>query len=273
MSKIDLSDATFIVPIRIESDDRLRNIVTTLCYLISNFNTNVIVKEVDNQSVFEEYVLPQIKEFCVDISCLTHIFEKSEDFSFHRQKVLNEMIMMSKTKVIVNYDCDVLFLPQVYQMAYESILKGESEVVYPYGDGDNWQKQVFADDELVSDFLNKNFDFRVLESKSKTREAKYGFCQFFNRDVYIEGGMENENFIAYAPEDVERYHRFTFLGYKVNRIDAHVYHLEHKRTPNSWFNNPHMNSNNDEWMKITKMDKEELKEYIINQDYYKKYVN
>ena len=33
----------------------------------------------------------------------------------------------------------------------------------------------------------------------------------------IEGGMENENFRAYAPEDKERYFRFTTLGYKVGR--------------------------------------------------------
>ena len=32
-----------------------------------------------------------------------------------------------------------------------------------------------------------------------------------------EGGMENENFKAYAPEDKERFYRFTTLGYSVGR--------------------------------------------------------
>jgi hypothetical protein len=43
---VDLSKATFIIPLRIESADRMRNIITLLCFLLGNFDTNVIVKEV-----------------------------------------------------------------------------------------------------------------------------------------------------------------------------------------------------------------------------------
>ena len=50
--------------------------------------------------------------------------------------------------------------------------------------------------------------------KSTKYDAKYGFCQFFNREVYIEGGLENENFVIFF-EDVERFYRFTTLGYSV----------------------------------------------------------
>jgi hypothetical protein len=267
--KIDLKDATFIVPIRIESDDRLRNVITTLCFLMSNFDTNIIVHEVDKESIFEKDALPQIKEYLEnDISSLTHIFEQSDSPSFHRQRVLNDMLMLANTLVVVNYDCDILLPIESYVSAYNLLLSKESDVVYPYGYGD-YQKQIFADDELVSDFLNHDFDFKVLEEKSKIYMSQYGFVQFFNRQVYIDGGMENENFVAYAPEDVERFYRFTTLGYNVSRVDSLVYHLEHKRTENSWFNNPYMQINNDEWEKIQKMNSEELKNYILNQNYYK----
>jgi hypothetical protein len=83
--------------------------------------------------------------------------------------------------------------------------------------------------------------------------------------------MENENFVAYAPEDKERFYRFTTLGYNVGRINDYVYHLEHKRGPNSWFSNPHMNQNNDEWEKVQSMSVEELKNYYLQQSYLKKY--
>lgn len=271
--KTNLKDATFIIPVKIESDDRLRNVITTLCFLISNFDTNIIVHEVDRESIFEKNALPQIREYLEnDISSLTHIFEQSDSSSFHRQRVLNDMLMMTTTEVVVNYDCDILLPIESYVTAYNCILDKQSDVVYPYGDGD-YQKQIFADDELVSDFLNNNFDFKILETKSKTFMSKYGFVQFFNRQVYIDGGMENENFVAYAPEDVERFYRFSVMGYNVSRIDSIVYHLEHKRTENSWFNNPHMQSNNDEWGKIQKMESEELKNYILNQKYYLNRIN
>ena len=42
--KTDLSQATFIIPIRIESTDRLRNVVTTTAFLMENFDTNIIIK-------------------------------------------------------------------------------------------------------------------------------------------------------------------------------------------------------------------------------------
>ena len=61
--KNNLKDTTFIVPLRIESSDRMRNVITTLCYLLENFDTNIIVKEGDEQSTFLEDVLPQLKEF------------------------------------------------------------------------------------------------------------------------------------------------------------------------------------------------------------------
>ena len=60
--KKDLKDCTFIIPIRIESTDRLRNVITILCYLNSNFDTNIIVKEVDSKSVFEEQAMPILDE-------------------------------------------------------------------------------------------------------------------------------------------------------------------------------------------------------------------
>ena len=270
MKKIDLSNATFIVPIRLESADRLRNVITSLCYILANFKTNVIVHEVDSESVFAESALPQITEFLDgDVGNLKHIFEQSDAPSFHRQRVLNDMIMMSTTKVVVNYDCDVLLPRETYQHAYEIINNDHADVIYPYGDG-NWQYQVFADDELVTEFLTNDFKMNILNKKSKVYMSKYGFCQFFNRDVYIEGGLENENFVAYAPEDVERYYRFTTLGYRVGRVPDWVYHLEHARTPNSWVNNPHMQENNAEWEKIKKMKPDELREYIDRQEYYQK---
>ena len=176
---------------------------------------------------------------------------------------------MSTTKVVVNYDCDVLLPRETYQHAYEIINNDHADVIYPYGDG-NWQYQVFADDELVTEFLTNDFNMKILNKKTKVYMSKYGFCQFFNRDIYIEGGLENENFVAYAPEDVERYHRFTTLGYRVGRVPDWVYHLEHARTPNSWVNNPHMQEINAEWEKIQKMQPNELREYIDSQEYYQK---
>ena len=273
---VDLSNATFIIPLRIESADRMRNIITLLCFLLGNFDTNVIVKEVDSEPVFEENVLPQIKEFIGNDINLVHIFEKSDDPVFYRMHILNEMLAMSKTDVVINYDCDVLMPVETYVNAYESILNGACDVVYPYGNG-NFQKQVHVTDEIVSDFLNNDFNLPILDKSSQVSTSDFGWVQFFNRSVYIEGGMENENFRGSSPEDKERFFRFTTLGYKVRRIDNWIYHLEHSRGANSWpesiRGNPYMAQNFEVWNHLQTLNKQKLKEYYSNQDYLKKYVS
>lgn len=269
--KNDLSKATFIIPVRIESQDRLRNVITCLCYLLQKFDTNIILKEVDEKSIYEELVLPQIEDFLEDsIKNIKHIFEYSTEPLFHRQKVLNEMIIESNTEIVINYDCDVILPVSSYVDSYNAILDNTYDIVYPYGQG-MYQRRVNATDEVITDFISNDGDFKVLDDNSDQHTSDYGWAQFFNRKVYIEGGMENENFRAYAPEDLERFYRFNTLGYNIGRINDTVYHLEHSRGENSWFNNPHMESNTMEWQKIKGMDKEQLIEYYSSQEYLKKY--
>ncbi len=269
--RIDLTEATFIIPIRIESPDRLRNVITSIAFLLENFDTNIIVKEVDSESVFLRDALPVLEDILdVDVK-VHHIFEESNEPLFHRQRVLNEMIVAADTEIVINYDCDVLLPLDSYHEAYQSILHHTHDVIYPYGQG-MYQQQVRATDEIVSHFLQTgNFDY--LNQHSNLHTSDFGWVQFFNRQVYIDGGMENENFKAYAPEDKERFYRFTTLGYNVGRINNYVYHLEHARGENSWFNNPHMLSNMQEWEKIQTMNKVQLVEYYSHQDYLKRYVN
>ena len=272
--KHDLKESTFIIPVRIESEDRMRNVLTSILFLLENFDTNIIIKEVDTTSVFEKDILPQLNEFYEDLSSLRHVFEESKDPVFYRMSILNEMLAMTTTKVVVNCDCDILLPIESYIQSYQMIMDGEVDVVYPYGNG-NWQKQVFANDELVSEFLNSDCDFSILENKSNVWSSDFGWIQFFNRDVYFEGGMENENFKGSSPEDKERYFRFTTLGYKVARLENFIYHLEHSRGRNSWpasiQGNPYMSENFQLWESLQKMNKDELKSYYSNQKYLQKY--
>lgn len=273
---LDLKDCTFIIPLRIESKDRMRNIITVICYLLENFDTNVLVKEVSEKSIFQEDVVPQVMEYVGNSFVnLSHVFEKSDDPVFYRMQIINEMLSMCQTDIIVNYDCDVLLKPETCLKA-ANMIRDEYDIVYPYGFGD-YQKQVFADDNLVSEFLSNDCDFSILDRKSRMYDAQYGHVQFLNRKSYIEAGMENENFKGSSPEDKERYHRFMTLKYNIGRIDDEIYHLEHSRGQNSWpvsyQENPYMAQNIELWEKLRVMSAEELKEYYSSQEYLKKYDN
>ena len=126
--RLDLTNATFMIPIRIESPDRLRNVITVLSFLLENLNTNIILKEVDKESVFQRDALPVDLDGQDIFQNLNYIFEQSDDPLFHRQKIINEMIMEADTKVVVNYDCDVILRLSAYHMAYSWINDGLFDV-------------------------------------------------------------------------------------------------------------------------------------------------
>ena len=269
----NLSDATFIIPLRIDSVDRVRNIITTVGFILETFDAKVIIKEVDAKPVFEEYAFPQIAEYLEGkTNNLTHIFEKSDDNIFYRMQIINEMLSIVETDIVFNYDCDVLLKKETYEKSSQMIRDGY-DIVYPYGFG-QYQKQVYVNDEIVSEFLNE-LDFSILDSNSKINDAQYGHVQVLSKKSYFDAGMENENFRGSSPEDKERFYRFTELGYNVGRINEFVYHMEHSRGANSWpisiQTNPYMHSNFLLWEEIQKMTKEELREYYNTQNYLKKY--
>ena len=276
MTKHNLTDTTFIIPVKIESDDRLRNAITVCCFLLSKFDTNILIKEVNSEPVFENEALPQIKEFIGDISNISYYFEKESDNSFfHKTRYFNELLSKCNTDVVSAYDIDVLLPVSTYLKA-EKMCKDEYDLVYPFGFGTQenqvkWQKKVFASDELVSDFLNQNFDFSIFENHSQKDRAQWGHAQFFKRTSYIEGGMENENFKAWGPEDEEKHYRFPKLGYNIGRIINWVYHLEHSRGDDSERTNIYFRDNLKLMEDIRSLSEEELKNYYNTQEYLKKY--
>ena len=62
VKRFDLLKCTFIIPLRIETADRMRNIITTLIYLTRNFACRIIVKEVDKESVYLREVKPLLEQ-------------------------------------------------------------------------------------------------------------------------------------------------------------------------------------------------------------------
>ena len=277
--RFDLTKTTFIIPLRIETEDRMRNIITTLIYLSRNFDTKIIVKEVDKESVYEREVLPLLNQALEPemLECIHHIFEQSDDFTFHRTKILNDMLWMVDTPVVANYDSDILLPLESYINATNMISKGwvhpdaegskPVKVIYPYGFG-NYQFQCHVGDNEVTNFINSGFNFEYFNGHMRQWDAKYGFCQFFDTEEYKRLGGENENFVAYGYEDDERHFRFNLLS-SVGRIHEYVYHLEHGRTKNSWFNNPYCEDNKKLWETLKVKGKESLTKYYQEIDYTK----
>ena len=260
-------DLTFLIPTRIETEDRLRNIISSVSYLLKYIPAKVIVKEVSNNSTFQFRAIPEIRKY-VDTSNLIYLYEESSEPWFCKSKVLNDLIVASNTKVVANYDTDCILPISSYHQAYDAINNDHADVVYPYGCGIYQWKSEY-DIQIYEEFVN-TLNTSTLDKRKSLSNSTIGWTQFINRQVYIDSFMMNENFISWGCEDDEFYYRMRVLGNRIARIDNYVYHLEHSRTNNSWFSNPNFNNNYQLWNQIKTFDKNQLIQYYKNQDYLKK---
>ena len=215
-----MMDLTFLIPARIETEDRLRNIISSVTYLLRNVPAKVIVKEVSNRSLFKFRALPEIKKYA-NVDNLTHIFEESHEPLFCKSKVLNDLIVAADTKIVANYDADCILPISSYHEAYRLINDDHADVVYPYQCG-IYQWCADYNMEIFNEFINK-LDVSVLDKKKRLSNSTIGWTQFVNRQKYIDSFMMNENFHAWGPEDSELYYRLKILGNRVGRVDDYVY--------------------------------------------------
>jgi hypothetical protein len=262
-------DLTYILPCRIESEDRLRNIITSVSYLLTQIPTaKVIVKEVSPQATFKFRAIPEIKKIS-KIDNLKYIFEEvNENELFHKTKILNDLIIESDTNVICSHDVDVVYPVSSHIKAYNTINDDQADVVYPYGCG-VWQYQVDYSPEIFEKFIH-SFDMNIIQSRCRTEASSIGWTQFYNREKVIRGGLWNENFLSWGAEDCEFYFRFNALGFRVARVDDWIWHFEHVRTHNSHYHNPKFMDNHNYWQWIRKQDRETLIKHYNSQEYIKR---
>lgn len=260
-NKIDLTDCTFIIPVKIDSEDREQNFRFVMKYFHDKFKTNIIITESYHN---DDLVL---KKQYADLleKCNVTLIEKPNEKYFKRTHYLNEMLKISKTKITINYDIDV-FLPIHNYWEAKQMIHDGFDLVYPFSKG-KYQLEVPQSyrDELIKDSVIKVDMKRLLLNL-----AEYGHVQFFNTKTYKEGFGENEDFVSFGPEDQERYYRFKTLGYNVSHLtNRYVFHLNHSRGRDS-SKHKHYDTNVSLWEKIQKMNKEELLKYYKNLQYTKK---
>lgn len=251
--KIDLTDLTFIIPVSYDSNSRQENVDIVLAYLLKRFNTNIIVGEINSNRYFS-----YVERLGIQYIYFNDIPGFFQEFngSFHRTRALNFMTMMAHTPYIANWDADVLIDPYGIEDAVKLLRQG-NPIVYPY-DGaflrvDAVYKQVVKHTLAVNPISGIPFKGR--------NDRSVGGAFMFNKEKYFTIGLENENFISHAPEDIERFRRSSMF-YDIKRVDYPLYHLYHDIKENSCHAHEFMVFNNTEWRRVKSLNKEQYMEYI-----------
>ena len=252
----DLKDVTFMIPVKLDSEDRKTNLRIILNYLYRHFDTNIIVYESDVQSN-EKFIRSLVKK------PIHYMYEKIKDGIFHRTRLLNEMTIAANTPIIVNYDADVVLQPFQYIHA-QKLINGQDKIdmVMAYqGPCLDIPKDLF---DLV-----ENDKITEIDPKKCTlmNPMSVGGAVFHNKERYLEAGLENERFVSWGYEDNERVLRLQKLGQSIARTHGYCWHLTHSRDQNGWFNNPYIQQNKDEFAKIQQLNEVELNEYVNTWNY------
>lgn len=258
-SRINLLDVTFMIPVKIESNDRKRCLTVILDYIQKYFNTYIIVCEEGSSSLFPTLYKPEWG------NTVRYIFRQTNSELFHKTLNLNIMAKESTTPILAAYDSDVIFRPFQYQMAAESIRKNIVDFCYPFNQPNyNIPKPLF-------NTFQASLDLSSVENEINFKHPlpPPGGCLFLNKEKFIKAGMENQNFVSWGPEDMERRERLVKLGYKLSAINGKLFHLDHDRTVNSHDGNEYFSKNEAEYNKIADMTREQLEQYVATWDWTK----
>lgn len=257
MKKFDLTDFTFLIPVRIDSIVRLENLMMTVDYIQRNFDTNIIIL---HASKYENTFIPKLLN--MRSGNIRYLFIEDYDNVFYRTKYLNRMTEMTTTPFEVIWDTDVI-IDKVQIVEAVSKLRDGFEVVYPY-DGSFYETS-----DIIREEYLKNRDLRVLKRNEPKMGLIYGNkmkggAMFVNRESYRKAGMENEAFYGWGPEDWERYERWKILGLKIYLVPGGLYHLTHGRGTDSQFRSQlQMVQSNKEYLDTALCSKEEIEEKLL----------
>ncbi len=228
-SKQNLLDVTFLFLVKLDTIERLENVLAVTNFLILNVETNIEILEC---APYNNGLLEKL------LDRRTHYtFQKDHDPILFRTKFLNQMVKTVNTPFVAVWDTDVIAHVDQVVNAVELLRNGEAAFVYPYEssflDTSHIIRKLYLDERKI-EILEEN----VKKMKEMYAPNPVGGAFLANTKAYKEAGLENENFYGWGAEDGERVYRWENLNYKVKRVRGSLFHLSHTRGINSTFHNP-----------------------------------
>jgi hypothetical protein len=272
---LDFTDCTFLIPYKNSNKDRENNLLHVLRYLNTFLKTNVVVIEQKNNILTNTLNIINSKHFN-NIFLIYKEYDSGHNFNFHKTKLYNLGMQEIKSEIVIPYDADILIPLSQLVEARNSIKQG-FDYCFPFNMNYIEISKLLPDDRetLLTDYNFENYKIKASckhEENSKKIYSKIpgivrgcppGGCLFIKKQVYIDFGLENEDFYGYAPEDIERKDRLKKLGYSGTSIDGDLYHIEHHTEDRRIASTDSKNLYAD----ISRMDANTIKDYYSKKNY------
>jgi len=247
--KYDLGDVTFVIPVRIDSEERHSNLDALLKVLIREFNSHIIILEGDKNKLFNN------KQIGFD-----YHFVYDDNPIFHRTKYINQLINISKTPIVAIWDIDAIGIPLQIVDAVEQIRNENAVMAFPY-DGRFYNVNPMISRQFLQTLEYEAFTENIAQMHLMHGYYSVGGAYIIHKEKYLQAGGENENFYGWGPEDAERVRRMEIFGLPVYNSAGFLFHLWHSRS--CWFANIETEmQNRKEFVRICGNTKLQLKENL-----------
>lgn len=253
-NKTDLQDVTFLFRLKVDSIERLENILMVIDFISYHFDTNIYVLEAANyNNSIVRKLLPQK---------VSYHFVEDYDPILHQTKYINKAVENCRTPYLAVWDTDVIIDRGQIITSVEWLRQNEADFVSPYKD------KALDTTRIIRELYFKTRDLRILkDNKGKMKELyapnPVGGGFFANRDKYVQSGIENEYFYGWGRADGERINRWKILGHRYKRVSGPLFHLTHGRGISSKFHSPRQDDIKfSEVLRIYTMSKGELEEEV-----------
>lgn len=248
----------FVIPVRVDSDDRLWNLRASLGFLQRHFAGAEVV-------VVEEATVSQLQSLVANFPAVRHVIFPNDD-RFRRADGVNVGAAATERKYVCMYDADVLISPDAIANALQAMESKGWKLVLPFN-------RIFLDvSGGVRERLGTQFDISGFDKVTSLRDARElpdtrprfvegGIC-IVHREVFLAEGGLNRKMISYGWEDSEMHQRFAKLGYPILHLQGfNLVHLDHSRgadsRPNEFYD-----VNRQEFLKVKAMTQSALERYV-----------
>lgn len=246
MKNVDLSDVTFIFPIRINSTEKLENLNIVTEYILTEFETHIIVLEADVEELAA--LKPEVKK----------IFIFDSNPVFFKSKYLNLLTGLVKTPFIGIWNENILINRKQICESINLLRANSTDIVFPYNGNISYTPSMFRELYVKRKSLDVFF-YNIDRFLTLNGQFTVDGAVFLRRDSYIEAGMENENLFGWNIGSLERLKKIEILGYNVKWLKGHAFHLHQIRELNSWQRGNKLKIlQMKEYLDVCKMNKSEL---------------
>ena len=152
MKRFNLKDVTIVIPIRIDSVERIENLLAVTNHINHNYLTTICVLEA---ACYDNHILSRILPRNV-----IYTFVEDYDPIFHRTRYINEMCTNVCTPFIAIWDADIIIPRKQVIDAVEQLRADVCDLAYPYSgkffDTGAIIRNYYINHPTVS-FLEKNY--------------------------------------------------------------------------------------------------------------------